>query len=98
MSGPQGSADQSPAAEPEDPTPEEEWRMRVGAELTTIRQELTLIRQAVTDEPPQEEDETSETWTCRCGAAFDDKAAARDHATETHNAPRDGWQDIVSRE
>jgi len=74
----------------------------IGAELAAIRQELTLIRRALTDDAPAADDsaegEDGPAWTCRCGAAFDSRAAARDHATETHNAPRDGWQDIISRE
>jgi hypothetical protein len=77
---------------------EEEWQLRVGAELTAIRQELTLIRQALVDDAPQPDETSPETWTCRCGAEMDSEAAARDHAQDAHNAPPDGWQDIVTRE
>jgi hypothetical protein len=69
----------------------------IGAELTAIRQALEAIGEAETETDSQPT--TQVTYHCRsCGATVTGDGAARQHATNDHNAPRDAWSDIMTRE
>jgi len=69
----------------------------IGAELTAIRQALEAMSEAETETDSQPT--TQSTYRCRsCGATVSGDGAARQHAVSDHNAPRDAWSDIMTRE
>jgi len=83
-----------------DATPDDPYLhalIAIGAELTAIRHALESMseREAETDSRPT----TQATYHCRsCGATVTGGGAARQHATNDHNAPRDTWRDIMTQE
>ena len=84
----------------DDLSSEEAFRVGLLAELTQIRVALeTLAAQHQHPEANADEEPTAK-WECSVeGVAFDSDAAARQHAVNTHNAPRDAdaWKHIMTR-
>jgi 5-methylcytosine-specific restriction endonuclease McrA len=74
--------------------PELQTLLGMAAELTAIRRELTTIRQALVDEPSDNDSDTGDELTCQfCGQSFTDDSAAREHTISDHNAPPDAWRE-----
>jgi hypothetical protein len=84
----------------DDIDPRDEALLRIGAELSAIRGELTTIRQALVDDAvAQPDSDDSAQWTCQhCGRSFGDEFDARDHAVNDHKAPPDHWRDSFTHE
>jgi hypothetical protein len=81
----------------EDIDPRDEALLRIGAELSAIRGELTTIRQALVDPDTGSNDDADGTAvTCRCGATFPTTDAGAAHAREVHDAPRGTEGDILT--